>query len=271
MPKGENKMKKPITIISVLLICLLSFSAMQLLSGNLASASTAPAVFCPNYFWTGLDTPNEISLSRDTCTYIRNMLTARYASGCYYSFDADCTVDRYRSILSTLNTYYTQEVVFSKGHRGVPYGNHFSMLDHNGNPLIDYADIYPRTSSKNTFTFIWHCQTSQNYPSQQDQWGWYGMPYCWTHNNGMNIYGTSGSQVYLGWWYGSPQFETTANGMWNFAQVAYLFWYAVCNGYTVQGALNYVATTVYGQTYFSQTPLNYWLVAWGNTNMYLPY
>jgi len=130
--------------------------------------------------------------------------------------------------------------------------------------------IFPRTSYKNTYTFIWHCQTAQNYPSQQDQWGWYGMPYCWTHNNGMYTYGTTGSQVYIGWYGESPQFETTAMGVWNFAHVAYYFWWAACNGRTVQGAFNYIATTIYGQAYFSQTPLNYWLVALGNTGMYLP-
>lgn len=96
------------------------------------------------------------------------------------------------------------------------------------------------------------------------------MPYCWTHNNGMYTYGTTGSQVYIGWYGESPQFETTAMGVWNFAHVAYYFWWAACNGRTVQGAFNYIATTIYGQAYFSQTPLNYWLVALGNTGMYLP-
>lgn len=66
------------------------------------------------------------------------MLFERY-SRCYFEFDALATVSMYKSVLSELNSNYDQAVVFSKGHRGVPYGNHFSLLDHWEIGLIDYA------------------------------------------------------------------------------------------------------------------------------------
>jgi hypothetical protein len=146
---------KKMRLLNMILLGLLLFSTISLLSGNLASATVAPAVFCPNNFQSGIDTANEISLSRSTCQYITSMLANHYSSGCYYSYDTDCTVSRYQSILSALQTYYDNSVVFSKGHRGIPYyyatpsnTNHSSLLDHDGNNVIDHSDILSRTSSK---------------------------------------------------------------------------------------------------------------------------
>lgn len=95
------------------------------------------------------------------------------------------------------------------------------------------------------------------------------MPYCWTHNNNMKLYNYTENQVYLGWAAQSPQFETTANGVWNFAHVAYLFWEAMCNDCTVIEALNSVADDVYG-VQFSQSWLSYKLLVYGNMNLELP-
>lgn len=207
-------MKKLITVISLLLIGLLSFSAMQMLSGNFVSAYVAPVVFCPNTWCpppTGPDTEYEVWLSETTCGYIVSMLAGRYYPvGCYYSFNDDCTSDHYYELLDWTQYYYDQVVVFSKGHRGVPYPgySHLSLLDHDGYEVIDnnryFNTIYDYTSSeKNTFTFIWHCETALYYPGEgnvpEDDYGYYGMPYCWTHNAYMNQYGETGSQVYLGW------------------------------------------------------------------------
>ncbi|MEM2081279.1 MAG: hypothetical protein QW744_03295 [Candidatus Bathyarchaeia archaeon] len=267
--------KVPIVICANLLIGLLS------LIPQAVSANVGTAVFCPNNFQEGTDTNNEIILSRATCAYIRDMLAAKYG-GCYDSFDANCTVERYVSILSTLKTSFNKAVVFSKGHRGYPYWNasppnwnHMSLLSNNGAPVIDNVHILPYTSTKNVFTFIWHCETAEKYPAgalNPDSYGYYGMPYCWTTAMDplMYPYATSGIRVYLGWWDGSPQFEYTANGMWNFAHVAYLFWYFMCGGATVNEALNYIAQTVYGVQYFSQTPLWWWLIAFGNVSLTLP-
>ena len=156
-----------------MLLSLLVFSTAQSVSTNVVSANNViPAVFCPTNFQPGNDTENEITLARNTCIYIRNMLTVEYPGGCYYSFDDDCTWYRYTSILWTLKTYGDQTVVFSKGHRGMPYWNwtppsslHISLIDHNGINVIDAYHIYPQTSSENAVTFIWHCESAKNYPS----------------------------------------------------------------------------------------------------------
>jgi len=39
---------------------------------------------------------------------------------------------------------------------------------------------------------MWHCQTALDYPGN-------GLPYRFTHDNGMGYYGGNGNQVYLGW------------------------------------------------------------------------
>lgn len=272
-------MKKAKILVSLLLISLLAFSTIQLISGNFASASVAPAVFCPNNFQQGTDTANEISLSRSTCQYITSMLANHYPSGCYYSYDSDCTVSRYRSILSTLGTYYDQAVVFSKGHRGMPYfydnpsnTNHLSLLDYSGADVVDHTDIYDRTSSENIVTFIWHCETAERYTSgcTPDAYGPYGMPYCWTHNSGMTAYGDSGTQVFLGWVDGSPQFEHNAEGIYNYAHVAYYFWYYMVNGATVEEALDDVSDVIFSDDTYLQSPLCDWLLVWGDRTTDLP-
>jgi hypothetical protein len=156
----------------------------------------------------------------------------------------------YCSILWTLTTYGDQSVVFSKGHRGMPYcgepwynTNHISLIDHNGVNVHDRYHISTHTSSENTVTIIWHCESAEHYFGNgtipEDDFGCYGMPYCWTHNASMPSWGANGTQVFLGWVDQSPQFETQANGMWNHAHVAYLFWYYMCDwNKTVEGALN---------------------------------
>ena len=68
----------------------------------------------------------------------------------------------------------------------------------------------------------------------------------------MYAWGTSGSQVFLGWVDGSPQFETPAEGSYNYAHVAYLFWYHVCNGAQVDEALDNIAQTVFGDASYLQ-------------------
>ncbi|HEX9861675.1 MAG TPA: hypothetical protein VGB11_00150 [Candidatus Bathyarchaeia archaeon] len=272
-------MKKTRIAICVLL-GLLVFSTAQSISISAVSANNViPAVFCPNNFQPGNDTENEITLARATCTYIRNLLTSEYG-GCYFSFDEDCTWNRYTSILWTLKTYGDQSVVFSKGHRGVPFwnwtppsNNHFSLIDHNGVNVIDNYHIYPFTSSENAVTFIWHCQTAQKYPEgiTPDYYGVYGMPYCWTHNPSMQPWGASGIQVFLGWVGQSPQFETIAEGGCNYANVAGSFWYYVCNGAQIDTALNTIAQNIFGDQGYLQCPqLKDKLLVYGNRTLTLP-
>src|SRR3989304_74541 len=135
--------------LSTILIVLLFASTMSMLSRNSTSASVGAANFLPNNFQQGLDTDNEISLSLATAEYITN--TIPY--DCLYSYGESCTVDVYKSYTSSLQNSYDQVIVFSKGHRGIPYlyatppsDRHRSMLDHNANNYIDWADIFPRKS-----------------------------------------------------------------------------------------------------------------------------
>jgi hypothetical protein len=206
------------------------------------------------------------------------MLQTKYGDYCYVHLDA--TRSTYTSRLQALKYSCDKIVIFSKGHRGLPYypnTNHISLIDHNYDDVIDYNHIYPYTTyAQNVFTFIWHCETAEKYPCYFDQYGYFGMPYCWTHDNSMQYYGQSGSHVFLGWVNESPQFETPINAQYKFAQVAFWFWYYACQGDNVLWSLNHLASRIWGTTYFTDTELVYEtedhgpLVIWGNTLMYLP-
>ena len=185
-------MKKTKVLTSFFLISLLFFSTMQFLSGNFASATTGAANFLPNNFQQLVDTENEVQLSLSVAQYVTTAI-ADYNTphGCYYSYDDDCTVSQYTSILSTLQTYFDQSIVFSKGHRNAQSDPlHIGLIDNDGHTLWDnwifdqYSDeLYPLTSTENTFTFIWHCQTSMWYPDgavMDENGDYHGMPYCWT-------------------------------------------------------------------------------------------
>jgi hypothetical protein len=274
------------TIICALLLNLLVLSAPQLISVTpsvpVASASIASANFLPNNR-SCLDTINELTLSLNVAQYVSSVL-----DNCFYYYGDACTVSAYCSLLSLLKNNYDEVTVFSKGHRGVPYlsstpanSDHRSLLDHYGDDLIDSAHIYPRTSSGNVVTFIWHCETALKYPSSNDTYGWYGMPYCWTHDNTMEQYNDTGSQVFLGWTNevpggdyplpgGSPQYEfEIVPDTHIYAHVAYYFWYYMTNGDTVEEALDNLCDDIYNDN-FEDTDLNGWLVAWGNIDLELP-
>jgi hypothetical protein len=261
------------TIFCALLLNILVLSAPQLISEKIASADVGQAVFWPNNYQAGTDKDGELQLTHDTCMYIMYLLIGRGAYGCYYS--PNSTLTSYCNILSTLNNYYEDNIVFSKGHRGYPYANtsHLSLLDHTGVNVTDYPHIYDRTSSENVVTFIWHCETAEYYDegATPDGIGYYGMPYCWTHNSGMECYGDSGTQVFLGWVDGSPQFLEGINGtIYNYAHVAYYFWYYMCNGYSVVDALDNIAEDIFECDNYLASPLRDWLVIWGNRTLTLP-
>ncbi|MCL2173276.1 MAG: hypothetical protein FWB84_06535 [Candidatus Bathyarchaeota archaeon] len=285
---------KNIKITSLMLICLLTLSSAPIIFANSASAVTGAVNFLPNNFQSGTDTNHEIDLSTDTSYYITCMLIARYRYNIRELTDA--TVYDYDNFLAWAQTYSDEIIVFSKGHRGVPYlsanppnSNHYSLLDHYGNNVVDTTNIYQKTSSKNVFTFIWHCETALKYPGNgippYDTWGYYSMPYCWTHNANMQQYGTSGSQVYLGWNNnvpgnnypqprgGSPQYEYEyeSSAHYWYAHVSYLFWDYLCQGYTTRQALDRVAVQIHGSgSTFTSTQLMNWLIVYGNQNLGLP-
>jgi hypothetical protein len=149
-------------------------------------------------------------------------------------------------------------------------------MEHNpdGVGLRDYPDVWDYTSeSKNTFTFIWHCQTAEKYDEgiTPDYYGPYGMPYCWTHNDDpMEMYDDTGSTVYLGWNGQSYQFETTVRGAFNYSDYASHFWLFMCMGYTVEQTLNGLAYYITWQYPFVTSDLYNKLVVWGNWEMTLP-
>jgi hypothetical protein len=266
--------KARVAICVLLLVVLLVCSVAQ----TVAAIRVGSAVFCPNAFYDPPDTAYEVQLSNAYCHAIKSMLTDKYQDYCYEEIDV--TVSTYTSRLQALKYSCDRIVIFSKGHRGLPYypnTNHISLIDHNYANVIDYSHIYPyTTSSQNVFTFIWHCETSEKYPTYFDQYGYFGMPYCWTHNNNMQNYSTTGSQVFLGWVNESPQFETPINAQYKWAQVAFWFWYNTCHGDNVLWALNHLASRIWGVPYFTDTELVYEtgdhgpLLVWGNTLMYLP-
>jgi len=285
-------MKKSITLVSLLLICTIAFSTTPLTLGNYASASTnvgaanfLPNVSYPDYF----DTTYETSLSLSTAQYIKTelgKLCGAYPNHSFYRYESSCTFSDYQSVLNTIKTTNDQAIVFSKGHRtvlNVNGNNHWGIIPWPGTSYIDYQ-IYSSTTTDNILTFIWHCQTADNYsgngtiPKYSDN-TYYGLPYCFTHNPSMQKYGSSGSQVYLGWtdknytitWVngtitytgagtayphgiGSPQYEWEINSNFKFCQVAGLYWYYMCDkGYQTQSALDSLSMDVYGTRNFYNT------------------
>lgn len=277
--------------ISVILISLLLLSAMSsLLSANFASASVGAANFLPNNYQSTVDSHEELALAEDVAEYITGILENKYPNNAYHSYGDSCIVSSYTSILSTLKNSYDQAVVFSKGHRGYQYYdanprnvNHISLLDNDTNHVYDNTHIFNNTSTDNIVTFIWHCETALNYTTgtiPQDSYGPYGQPYCWTHNQYMSQYGTTGSQVFLGWNNnvpdedypsagGSPQYDYPIDANFNYANVAGSFWYYASNSNTVIQALNSLCDDIYNAD-FDYTDLHNWLIIWGNEELYLP-
>jgi hypothetical protein len=286
----------------MLLICVLGLSSIPLLSGaNFASASTGAANFLPNYFYPGngtVDTDAEIEISLATAQYITTLLANKYPSSYSSYYGTTCTLNNYRTGTSNLQNY-DNAVIYSKGHLGAnEAGTHISLIDHYNVSFYDY-DIATRTSSsKNTFTFIWHCRTAEFYNyggSNVDAYGQaVGMPYAFTHNNNLAEYGLAGTQVYLGWkdkmpltvynyttqqyhyimiWddyiVGSPQYTWGIDPTYNYAHVAYMFWANACGGSSTISSLNTLSCAIYGVN-FEYTDLAGWLMVYGNRTLGLP-
>jgi hypothetical protein len=285
-------MKKSLNIISIFLICLMVLSTTPLIFGSYASASTCAANFLPNYYvpytpdGIPLDTATEVTLSGSVADYITSVLNSKYPI--FDRRNLDCTDTYFESILSSLQSY-DNAVIYTKGHRNAYSSNgytHYGLIMNNGATVWDY-EIYPLTSSKNVNTFVWHCQTAIipafGYESGV---GYCGLPIAFTHNTGISStkWGSSGSQVYLGWTdavpqypypltAGSPQYTWSINNNYNYAQVAAMYYYYVGQGYSTIGALNELCKTIYGTAYpYASTScqLHYWLVYYGNGDLGLP-
>ena len=276
----------------MLFVCLLALSSAPAIFGNYASAQnsgTCAANFLPNYYvpyapgGVVLDTANETALSESTANYIKSVLNSKYPIFDYRN--STCTDSNFRSIVNALQNY-EKAVIYSKGHRNAYSSGgytHYGLIMNNGGTAWDY-EIYPRTSSKNTNSFIWHCQTgiqpSSNYESGV---GYCGLPIAFQHDALPKWGSTSaGNQVYLGWTdqvpgsgyplsAGSPQYEWKINSNYNYANVAATYYYYVGQGYSTIYTMNELSSMIYGYSYsYGSSPLYYWLVYYGNGGVGLP-
>ncbi|MFW6117222.1 MAG: hypothetical protein ACOC6G_01390 [Thermoproteota archaeon] len=185
--------------------------------------------------------------------------------------------------LEALEQYCDDVTVFSKGHC-TPWGNgrHYQLLctfstEDNDEQVKDSWDIWPATDqSKCDFVFLWHCGTADSYPlapPYQDQYGYIGMPFCFSHNVAMTKYGDSGPCVFLGWDWWSPQFanKIPENTYWQYAQFAVgIFYYMHHYGWNLRYTLNHLSNSIYGVD-FDLCPLHNDLIVWGNMDFSLYY
>jgi hypothetical protein len=256
------------------------------------SANYGSAVFCPNRYIEADppgDTPNEIALSTYVCYYIAGFLWEHYYPGdSYFMYGmpdgsvSPVVPQSYTIILDALESSSDKVTVFSKGHC-TPWGynyQHYQLLctyPEDG-AARDSIHIWPGTDQgKCRFDFIWHCGTARSYPLSPpytDIDGPIGLPFCFTHNVGMTKYGNSGSFVYTGWNWESPQFEDTIpeNGYYVWADLALSIFYNMhYNSYLSLGdTLNGLSWTLYGEG-FVDSPLYDDLIVWGNMGMTLNY
>jgi predicted nucleic acid-binding Zn finger protein len=134
--------KTRIAVFALLLLGLLVCSIAQ----SVSAITVGSAVFCPNNFCPGTDTYDEIIIASNYCYDIYWMLVGKYQDNCYEA--VNCYKYDYTTILQTLKSTCNKVVVFSKGHRGLPFcgppyynTNHMSLIDKNGDDVYDLNDI----------------------------------------------------------------------------------------------------------------------------------
>lgn len=288
---------KATSIGAILLLSILVISTASSIGVGTVSAYQGSGVFCPNRYIPSYppgDTPDEIVLSTQACYYIAGYLYEHYYPGLSYFMFGDplwgqyspMVPESYSIILDDLEAYSDSVTVFSKGH-ATPWGStdnywpwdagdHYQLLcTFEPDAAQDTDEIFYGTDQgKCRFNFIWHCGTANSYPlvyGLTDSDGYIGMPYCFTHNNGMSLYGGSGSHVFLGWNWLSPQFENTIpqNNYWQWAQYGVgIYYYMHYYGWNLYTTLNDLSWQIYGTDFF-YSPLYNDLIVWGNMNMYL--
>lgn len=257
--------KKSLTITTIFLVAVLSIT--QLYAIGAVQAFNAVTIYCPNKWVDGIDYSNEREYSSAICNAISNLF---YWYGNNYAIritrhNTDVTASAYSNDAQYAQTYAYQVAVFSKGHCTPwdPGQYHRQLLVIDGNNARDSQHIYPYTSQgKHRFVFLWHCGTAMSYPSQYDQYGWQGMPYCWTRNNNMAIQGYtsgSGSHVFIGFHYWSHQFlDPTNYGGFNYGDYCwYIFWNLLYYDLPVSAALDLAAQQAFGQPSHTSTPMWY--------------
>lgn len=270
-------MKAFIKIGSVLLLSVLFLTTVYAYDGG-------TAVFCPNNVVEELDTTYEIWLSTQTCDAIHDMISAYGDNDLNYFYLNSTSNLRWGLTINTLKTNTNHATIFSKGHC-VPWGDdnippygtgdHFALLDHDGDYAEDNDHIYAYSSgNENYFVFIWHCGTALSYPSAEDDDGYYGMPYAFTRDNDMDWYGSSGDYVVMAWDWQSPQFESQVswqypNYNWTYAHYAYLVFDYLCDGYSIGESVNYVSWYLGTCSFYDSGEWGE-LIGWGNGYLDLP-
>ena len=169
---------------------------------------------------------------------------------------------------------------------------HHGLSMYNGTSQVWDSGIYQLTSSKNVNSFIWHCKTAINPDPNPGTCVCRGLPRAFTHDQYISQWGSSGSRVYLGWTdnvpYGNPisvggspqyswEIDTTIHS--TYSQVAGMYYYYVCQGYSTAQALSYLAPILFYSDY-AHSDLSGktdipgvepgWLVVYGNMYLGLP-
>ena len=286
--KLQTAKNSALLLVSLLIFCVIG----SMLTENAKADEYGWAIVNPNNYVDGVDSVNEIYYTDTIFNYIAMDLNSYYYSNYQYWYSGSeqypVHPSDYCYLLETLQDYCDKVTFFTKGHC-TPWGyngNHRQLLctlssgdPPNDEQAKDSIHIWPHTGYfKNRFSFIWHCGTAEMYPLSppyQDIDGPIGMPFCFTHNVGMDYYGDSGDYVYLGWIWASPQFDCTIpyqyqQGYYYWFHFAYFFFNWMTYGASVMSTLQDLSWEIYN-TYFENSPLYDYLVVWGNGDMTLGY
>jgi hypothetical protein len=289
-------MKLKVSITGALLVLTIIVISVGSIGINVVSAYQGAAVACPNKYihdqWPW-DTPDEIEFSTHCCYYIYSYLdehydpgpvAIRYGDPIWYT-QPPVTAQTYMDGLDYLEANADAATIVSKGH-GTPWGYggiYRKLLCTYGDAARDSIEIYPHTGQqpgqfKCRFNFIWHCGSANTYP-YYPPWppdGPPGLPFAFTHNVGMDKYGdydNSGSRVFVGWNWVSPQFFNVIpdHAPWQWGQLAVaIFNYMHYDELSLRDTLENLSLDIYG-TYFVDSPLYNDLIVWGNMDMTLDF
>lgn len=145
---------------------------------------------------------------------------------------------------------------------GPHYHTSFFMRDDSGNAIKD-NQIYDNSVDENPngkkMVYIWSCHLGEDamgeiveYPCGDEE---RGMPLAWIHDDGLNLDGYSNpdnsGQVFIGF---DGYAYLLSDTVWDveemgFMFVRYFYWATLCDGATINGALNVASNALFGVTY----------------------
>lgn len=266
-------MKRTAKIVSVFLASLITIfiippNVIQPVYGSYGSA-----FFCPGLYWPPHDPSGEIELAEDTAGFY-NMLESCFDES-YLIMNEDADVEHYVDAIAYLSQNFDYVFFYSKGHRGRWPPLDYSHLDlrdyYNSTPGVrDSEEVFPYSSTNFRIVFLWHCETAEMYEGfypgyEEDP---IGMPFCFTHNNDMDLYGRyTGYNVFVGWEGESFPFISYVADQepWNeyqYAHWVYYFFERLSEGGSVLDALNHATNTISNRD-FTCSDLYYNLKVWG--------